>query len=342
MIKEKLESYLSKEGFYPLQSNIEEIKAYVKVENNLLNILHVVEYSNSLYMSGEQMKDIKREIKDVFIQRGLSEVHVLYLILTENIERARALMQDDPFAWYIDVNQDVLVIDENKVPDFYGMKGMLQTYLSEYRLKDYSDREEAIASEEKVTLQERIRRCPYISLGIVLINIIVFALCCAGYTGIYDGGAVGLFYIEKGQWYRLFTSMFLHADTDHIVSNMLLFVCLGDMLEPHIGRWKYTLVYLLSGVLGNVVSCFYEYYAEVSYISVGASGAIYGLIGVVLYLVVKGDKSLGISISRIMLMVVYCIYSSFTEANINVAAHIGGLLAGYMCMLLMGIRKEKA
>lgn len=350
MIRKKLERYLAGEGFYPLPSNVSEIKAYIKIENNLLNILQLIDYADNLYLSSEQMKDVKQEIIEVFHQRGVGNVHVLSLVMTKNPDRAKNLMQDESFAWYLDLETDELLIEEGKVSDFYGMKGMLQTFLSTYKdMPDVPEKEENqdnVVSFEKMKkrqmLKERAKKFPYVSTVIVIINLLVFLCCINSMSWLYAYGCVGLELVMDGEWYRMITAMFLHADVDHIFSNMLLLYCLGDLLESRLGRIKFTAIYFVSGILGNVISCFYEYYANVSYVSYGASGAVFGLIGVTLFLVLKGEKSLGISISRMILMVVYCIYTGFVESNVNVAAHIGGLLAGYLCMLIVGTRKEKA
>ena len=350
MIRKKLEKYLAREGFYPLPSNVSEINAFIKIENNLLNILQLIDYSDNLYMSSEQMKDVKQEIIGVFRQRGVENVHVLSLVMTENIERAKVLMRDESFAWYVDLNADELVIEEGKVSDFYGMKGMLQTFLSTYKdmpdADGSKDDEDTKVSHEKkqkkLWLKERAKKFPYISTVIVVINLLIFLFCINSMPWLYSYGCVGLDLVMDGQWYRMITSMFLHADIDHIFGNMLLLYCLGELLEFRLGRIKFTAIYFISGILGNVLSCFYEYYANVSYVSYGASGAGFGLIGVTIFLVLKGEKSLGISIPGMILMVVYCIYTGFVESNVNVAAHIGGLLAGYLCMLIVGTRKEKA
>lgn len=350
MIRKKLERYLAGEGFYPLPSNVSEINAFIKIENNLLNILQLVDYSDNLYLSSEQMKDVKQEIIEVFRQRGVGNVHVLSLVMTNNVERARVLMQEESFAWYVDLKTDELVIDEGKASDFYGMKGMLQTFLSTYKdMPDVPDKEEheadiefAQKEKKKQFIKERAIKFPYVSTVIVVINLIIFLLCINNMPYLYFLGCVGLDLVMDGQWYRMITSMFLHADIDHIFGNMLLLYCLGDLLEFRLGRVKFTTIYFISGILGNVISCFYEYYANVSYVSYGASGAVFGLIGVTAFLVLNGEKSIGIPIPRMLLMVVYCIYTGFVENNVNVAAHIGGLLAGYLCMLIVGIRKEKA
>ena len=151
---------------------------------------------------------------------------------------------------------------------------------------------------------------------------------------------MGLSYVLNGDFYRLFTSMFLHGSLDHFFSNMLLLYFLGDLLENKLGRIRFTVLYLLTGVIGNIVSCLHEYIANMNYISYGASGAVFGLIGILFYMVMNRDKRIRVSMSAIIFMVMYCVYSSFVEIQVNVAAHLGGLLSGMLLMIVFYPRRK--
>ena len=80
-----------------LQSNLQEVSAFVKVENNFINILQLIDYKKNLYLSTEQYEEINEAVKKVFLDRGVSEIHVLNVILAEDIQKARGLFPQDPF-----------------------------------------------------------------------------------------------------------------------------------------------------------------------------------------------------------------------------------------------------
>lgn len=85
--------------------------------------------------------------------------------------------------------------------------------------------------------------------------------------------------ILDGKRYRLFTSMFLHFGIYHLVNNMAVLLFMGDMVEKAVGHWKYLMIYLGSGLVGNLLSLYMDIQSQSNIVSAGASGAIYGIIG---------------------------------------------------------------
>ncbi len=123
------------------------------------------------------------------------------------------------------------------------------------------------------------------------------------------------------EFWRLFTAMFLHADVIHLFSNMLALFFFGVVIENNFTRGEYFLIYFFSGFLGNVFSLiFLPPYA----ISLGASGAIFGLIGAAVILMIYQDRSL---IFLALIYVAYFLISSLSP-GINIWAHVFGLLGG--------------
>lgn len=343
MMKKKLETYLVKEGFFALTSNVSDISALVKFENNLVNILQIIDYKKDLYLDNEQYEEVKNSLRTVFTEKGLSEIHILSLVLAEDLEKGEKLGQGDPFCWQIDTKSTELLISEDKQPDFYGMKGMLQVFLQKW--KDNPDQfEEEPEEPPKVTKKQKVaaylKNAPYVSLTIIIINLLMCFGCIVNPVLFYGKGCTSLAYVAEGEWYRLITSIFLHGSIDHYFSNMLLLYFMGDMLERKVGFGRFFFVYMISGVLGNVLSCLYEYITGAYYISYGASGAVYGIIGMLFYLVFNRNEKIKVSIPAMIFMVGYCIYSSFVGENINVVAHLGGLLSGMLLMFVFGLRRR--
>ena len=129
-------------------------------------------------------------------------------------------------------------------------------------------------------------------------------------------------FVELEIW-RLFTSMFLHGDVMHLFSNMIALLIFGTYVELTFSKYEFLLIYIISGLIGNIFSL---YLLPLNVISLGASGAIFGLIGATLSLViVERDTPL---IILGLFYVFYFVFSSFSP-EINYFAHIFGLLGGF-------------
>ncbi|MFD9389854.1 rhomboid family intramembrane serine protease [Streptomyces sp. NPDC060000] len=127
--------------------------------------------------------------------------------------------------------------------------------------------------------------------------------------------------VAEGQWYRLLTSMFLHASYIHILSNMLSLWWIGGPLEAALGRVRYLALYLVSGLAGSALTYLL---AEPNQASLGASGAIFGLFGALAVLVRRQRYDMRPVIALLVINLVI----TFGWSGISWQAHIGGLVAG--------------
>ncbi|MBE5934870.1 MAG: rhomboid family intramembrane serine protease [Lachnospiraceae bacterium] len=141
---------------------------------------------------------------------------------------------------------------------------------------------------------------------------------------------------EHSEWYRVITSMFLHSDMDHLVGNMLSLCAIGTHLEKIIGRKKFLFAYFVSGIIAGLASLGYNMYLNEDINSIGASGAIYGICGLfVIVLVAHRDRFGKGNAIRLVIYLVLVGYSSLSTPNIDHMAHIGGLLAGMILGIFM-------
>ena len=180
--------------------------------------------------------------------------------------------------------------------------------------------------------QEQIYKSSYITLSLLAINVVIFLLCCFGFKWMYEKGAmVTEIVLRDGQYYRLFTAMFLHADTQHLINNMLMLALAGAIVEHYTGHAFYFFLYMLSGLFGNMISMAYEIQNRLNWFSVGASGAIMGLVGFVVVWILVNRKSFVRSrslILRLTLLGLFVIEACFFQKGANIAAHTGGFLTG--------------
>ena len=128
--------------------------------------------------------------------------------------------------------------------------------------------------------------------------------------------------IDNGEYYRLLTSMFLHADIMHIFSNMIALLFFGTAVENNFSKIEYIIIYFISGLIGNLFSLIL---LPLNVISLGASGAIFGLIGAAFILfTVDGDRTI---IFLGLFYLLFFIISSLAP-GINLWAHLFGLIGG--------------
>lgn len=178
---------------------------------------------------------------------------------------------------------------------------------------------------------------PLVSGSLVIINVIVFIICT--FTGdlLYNMGRVGVWQVLIQKEYgRIIYSMFLHADIRHLFNNMVILFFMGAMIEKEIGHVRYAALYILSGIGGNLFSLFVKFMRGDLVASIGASGAVFGLDGVLLAMVLFWHKRLGnVTPTRVLFMIGYSLYSGFTATNVDNAAHVGGVLTGFLAGIIM-------
>lgn len=151
------------------------------------------------------------------------------------------------------------------------------------------------------------------------------------------GGLVSMNYTDSYmEFYRLITSIFLHASLIHLLCNMYSLYVLGPQLESFFGKVKYTIIFIMSGVIGNLLSLLF---IQSNVVSVGASGAIFGLLGALLYFGYHYRVYLsGVIRSQIIPLIILNLGIGFIVAGINNFAHLGGLLGGVLISMAVGVK----
>jgi membrane associated rhomboid family serine protease len=190
------------------------------------------------------------------------------------------------------------------------------------------------------------RRINAITLGLIAANVLVAAVELASgrntsftNNSIFEHGALfasGVFTaggpvmgVAEGEWWRLFTSMFLHVNFFHLAVNMYSLYFAGTILEQLIGWWRFLLLYLVAGLAGAAGALVFSPNVP----TVGASGAIFGILGALFVLERTGEISTGGQITALIVLnlVITFVFSSF----ISVGGHVGGLIGGIVLMWLL-------
>lgn len=192
----------------------------------------------------------------------------------------------------------------------------------------------------------------WVTYGLLTANVAIWAVTVAMGADVlkpssellFQSGGNTAFAVQTGQWWRLLSATFLHAGIIHLGMNMLGLVVVGVTLERLFGHKLFLLIYLVSGLAGSALSM---HYAAQKAVSVGASGAIFGIAGALLVAVFKHRKTLPQMFSKQTLsgmgfFVVYSLAQGFGRTGTDNAAHIGGLLAGCLMAAILSSRLDKA
>ena len=181
-----------------------------------------------------------------------------------------------------------------------------------------------------------------VTFGLIAVNVIVFVIetLAGGSTSLPVAlrfGAMTVRDLQRGQWWRLFTSMFVHFGFVHLICNMMSLYYLGEVLEQSMGSSIMSgsqfvfIVYICAGLLGNLLTwAVQQGQRQYNVVSAGASGAICGLLGVYVAMLMEPVLRDYMNVQGIIANVVLCLAPGMTNKSINMWAHLGGLIAGFL------------
>ncbi len=199
-----------------------------------------------------------------------------------------------------------------------GLVGMFQM-TDELNMKTTTE-------DKKLAKVFKPSKYPVITIGLIIINILVFILSIFNYEGIILNFANNGELLKMGEVYRLITSMFIHANVFHLLFNMYALFMVGPEVERYYGKIKYLIIYLSSGIIGGLFSAVLN-----NSFGVGASGAIFGLFASLLYFGLKYRATLdGILKGGIIPVLLINLLIGAIYPSIDLFAHIGGLIGGLL------------
>ena len=194
---------------------------------------------------------------------------------------------------------------------------------------------------EKRPELEEIKKEP-VTVLLILINTLIFLV--VEFTGgsengphmLECGAAYAPLILGQGQWYRMFSSMFLHFGAPHLINNMLVLFVLGQRLEPVTGKIKFFLIYIFGGLGGNMLSLFFDMYAGNTSLSAGASGAVFAVMGGMIYVIIRHrGRVADLTVRQMLIMAAFSLYFGFASEGVDNVAHIGGLLSGFLIAVIL-------
>lgn len=188
--------------------------------------------------------------------------------------------------------------------------------------------------------EERPKR-PLVNIILVIFNVVVWCVMellgdtlDGAYIAKYGGMVPNL--VLEGEWYRLFTAMFVHFGAEHLANNMILLGAAGGRLEAVIGSFRYLILYLGAGLTGNLLSFYIMERTGDMAVCAGASGAVFGMIGGLVWAAVRNKGRIeGLTLKGLLFMIALCLYYGITTAGVDNWAHLGGALGGFvLCIFL--------
>lgn len=176
----------------------------------------------------------------------------------------------------------------------------------------------------------------------IVVTYVLMAICTLVYIlqilfpSLTTLGAVNGSLVRSGQVYRLVTGMFMHGSIWHLLCNMYSLYVIGCATENYFGKKKFLLIYLVSGIIGSMFSCIFN-----TGWSLGASGAIFGLMGALCYFGYFYRLYMGKALySEIIPVIILNLALSLIVSNIDFYAHIGGLIGGVFITMGLGIKNK--
>lgn len=327
----QFQTLLIKNGYEYLENiKPEEFKIFYQNLNDRILVISGINLNADKNLMSQHFLEIQNKVRTIFNED--KEVQLFTVIFSSNIDKAYNFMSGSNDCWIYDTIHDRTIIFDNQPANFYGLLQVLETEIND----DFNDK----FNYKERKKARRSKKIPLVTLGLVILNIAVFIILeVLGNTEDAEfmarHGALYTPLISNGQdYYRFLSSMFMHFGIEHLLNNMIMLFCIGEILEKQIGKFFYGIIYLISGIGANLVSFWYYLKVDKYVVSAGASGAVFGIIGALLIAVILNRGRLeSVTTTRLLVMIGLSLYLGFTEVTTNNTAHIGGLVFG----ILLGI-----
>lgn len=327
MIPRRLEECFIWDGYRQATVYKHGLSVYYKFINGEVYAVALYDYNSCGIKNMEKLTECARSIKASFYhQSSIDKVNLLQILCVDDVEDARELCYGYDETWIFEVTARRLIIFENQKGEFINARPLI----------------EKMDSIEKKKVPKVKRFVPYLTIAIIAINVIMFLIAeitggSLNTTNMVNWGAMDLdkFFKER-QYYRLITEMFLHFGIEHLLNNMLVLFIVGKTLERYVGHLMFFGYYMVTGITASLASLYYNYRAERMVVSAGASGAIFGLVGVMFFFVLINKGRLeGFTTRQIVMHLFLSIYVGAASPSVDFMAHAGGFVGGFLMAMLV-------
>ena len=332
--------FVTKENYAPILVNgvqnevwLENLDNYYKIIRINSNYIHNIEqYKLDMF----KINNVRKQISKKTLSRKMKVLNI-FIDINEEIKIVdgkdidNLIIRDDEDLHDKKVQELFPNINEEEIKDLHGIDFLINVS-NDINEKTLSENE----FYEKVFSPKKIVATKVLIIVNVIVFILSFILSSSGLYDVFTNFALNKYYIKSGEIYRLLTCGFLHADIIHLLCNMYSLNIIGTQLENFIGKKKFLIVYFVSMITGSLLSCVMS-----NSWSVGASGAIFGLLGSLLYFGYHYRIYLGsVMKSQIIPIIILNLGIGFIIPNIDVSAHVGGLVGGLLSTMIVGIENK--
>ncbi len=368
---ERLAEFLWHQQYGVQKTNFPNVRILYKADTTEIRVIVLFDMEGQEQFTLEQYQHILKQVEEAYYQKGYLEVKVLSLLCGNVIEVMKPYCQENQYThWIVNTATNRLVVFENQPQRFAEVRSQLEELLigplhtvnpeytdPVYIKKNHSGGFFQSGSTNTNALKRWLAGKPVCTIALITINIVIFllmkmkalhAVVPDSYQELkvfFDWGATSYSAIVvDNEIYRLFTALFLHANFQHLMNNMLMLAVVGYMLESNFGCIRFLIIYFVAGIVANVGSVFYFHEIGENVIGLGASGAIFGVIGGFAYLVVRyRGKGFDVSAKRFLLFLFVTVYGGFrSQGQVDNIAHIVGFFIGILaCILLDTIRRNQ-
>ena len=326
-----LKKELEQNGYHRIPSNMDVISLYYRIEGTLAIGICLVDNRGQVLKENGLFETVMQKTEPL-LKTKAEQVRVMALIVTDHMEWEKS-RQSIPYPyWLVDTTLKQRIVFENQPTHFFGVEEIVEKVLEEPRIQNFNSHVKSRAWRNHIFSVNTL---------ILVINVVLFIWMELSTQmedlWLYRHGAihVGAF-IQNPQWWRLLASAFLHFSFSHLFGNMVVLWYMGNFLEQRIGSWRYLLFYVIVAVGANVISIIWYWYTyDWDVLTAGASGAIFGVVGMMAFIVIcERGRVPGITIQQMILMVIFTLYTGFANGGVNNSAHVGGLVIGLLCGLI--------
>ena len=331
-----LHYFITEEDYRPVIINGLDNEIWLE---NMENDLKLIRINNNYIHNNEQLrvdtyraKNIMKSIKKNTFSFNMNMLNLL-LDTGDNVK--------------IDEVKNIETIKIDKINDFKTNKVVSEFFpkVKEAVFNDKMDpveffkmtedmNEKTIKNEKKLA-KIFSQKKPTITYALIAINCVMFLLSTFYNPALFDLLANNKELVKLGEVYRLFTCMFLHNDILHLLLNMYALYIIGAQVERYYGKLRFSFIYVIGGLLGSLFSA--ALMGSNTW-SIGASGAIFGLLGSIVYFTYYYRATVQNFLrSPVMSVVFINLAIGFMLPNVDIFAHIGGLIGGLLLAMAIGI-----
>lgn len=337
--------YLKGKGYKEMEMPEAGVDVFYSGRSKSMNAFCFVDADVISIPSAQHYAFIKTKIQEAFDKASYKDYKLIMIFSSKDINSARKCAAGVDDYWLINSDTRRLIIYDNQPQESGGMRYMLEHYLETGEVPDKTRDNMARVSYAGARGIAKVKSRKYyltISNIIIAVNIIVFIIVMLGgdvndAAYIESKGGLTVDGIKSGEYYRMFTSLFLHFGATHLFYNMLFIFSFGNTIEPFLGKLKLALVYFGGGLGGSVLAYIYNTDHNPYAVTAGASGAAYALMGglIALAILVPEARRQNNPLALIVIAVLFISEGFTSDSNVANSAHIGGIVFGFIIAFLI-------